>query len=694
VARPRLILALVTGTLLVPAPASAAEAPQINATWVENVTATSADLKAEIDSGGAAATYRFDYLTLAAYEANQKAGKDPFSGASKAPLSGSASVKAGVLSQHLASLKGATLYRFRAVATNTEGTTIGPERSLGTQAPTNAFSLLDDRGWEMVSPVEKNGGAIGPPETIFGGGTFQAATDGQSLTYSSADSFAGGTGAPPGSQYIASRGSAGWQSQNITTPLEAGGYGDQPNGVPYQLFSEDLGRALLLDPRHCAGECKRSYSLRDSATGALAPSPQEVGLAFQGSSADLHHLFFSSPKGLYGWEGKGGFAELSAVPGATLAAPSGAISSDGDRVYFTQEGNLYLREEGETKQVDQAQGGGGSFQVASTDGRYGLFTKAGHLYRYDAIAEIATDLTPAGEVKGVLGASEDASKVYYLDGTGLHFWSAGTTTGVAPGAQAAAPSDYPPATGTSRVSKDGTHLLFLSAEELSGYESNGHSEAFLYGPPPGGGAAKLTCVSCNPTGERPEGDSSIPGAIKNGQAQGATQAYRPRALSLSGNRVFFESLDDLSPQDSNSATDVYEWEAQGEGDCQREGGCAQLISSGKGEGEASFIDASADGADAFFITDASLVIGDPGSLDLYDARIGGGFPTPPNGIACEGDACQPLPEAPEDPTPGTLVRGPGNPAPRFSKPKQQRKGKHKSGHHKKKHHHRRHGGKK
>ena len=30
-------------------------------------------------------------------------------------------------------------------------------------------------------------------------------------------------------------------------------------------------------------------------------------------------------------------------------------------------------------------------------------------------------------------------------------------------------------------------------------------------------------------------------------------------------------------------------------------------------------------------------------------------------IPCEGDACQPLPPEPEDPTPGTLVPNPGNP---------------------------------
>ena len=95
---------------------------------------------------------------------------------------------------------------------------------------------------------------------------------------------------------------------------------------------------------------------------------------------------------------------------------------------------------------------------------------------------------------------------------------------------------------------------------------------------------------------------------------------------------------------------------------------------------AGFLDASVNGSDAFFLTDSSLAFGDPGSFDVYDAREGGGFPTPPNFIACEGDACQPLPEAPEDPTPGTLVPNAGNPPPRFIKVGAKGKKKHHKGH--------------
>lgn len=694
------------------------------------VTATSARLRAEINPEGVATFYRFEYLTQAAYEANLKAAKDPFSGAAKAPLSGSAGIGSGsvpvAVAQHIGGLSPEAVYRYRAVATNSEGTTTGPERSLGTQAPTNAFSLLDNRGWELVSPQDKNGGAIQPPEGIFGGGVFQAAANGQSLTYSSADSFGSPQGAPAGSQYIATRTASGWSTENITTPLLAGSYGEDPDGVPYQLFSGDLSRGLLSNGQRCrgpVGECPvinpplpgtgapagyRGYYLRDNSDGgfesllsatALAHTPlgpEQFEVDFAAASPDLAHVVLSScaalttdaievpaPEGcdpdqqnLYLWSSSGLVlvnllpGETQGTPGAAVAAPAGAVSANGNRVYWTQGGDLYLREGTETVQADAAQGGGGTFETASADGRFAFFAVAEHLYRYDATSELATDLTPSGGVEGVLGASEDGSRVYYLSSAGLFLWNAGLTSEVAAAADA---GNYPPAIGTARVSPDGDHLLFLSAAELTGYENEGAMEAFLYGPPPGGGPAVLTCVSCNPTGERPQGDASVPGAVANGQGVNATHIYKPRALSADGQRVFFESADDLAIQDSNNEIDVYQWEAEGKGSCTREGGCTGLVSSGRSPEASLFIDASTDGSSAFFLTDSSLAFGDPGSYDLYVAREGGGFPAPPNVIPCIGDACQPLPEAPEDPTPGTLVPNSGNPAPRFVKAKEPRK---------------------
>jgi hypothetical protein len=108
-----------------------------------------------------------------------------------------------------------------------------------------------------------------------------------------------------------------------------------------------------------------------------------------------------------------------------------------------------------------------------------------------------------------------------------------------------------------------------------------------------------------------------------------------------------------------------------------------LLSSGRSPAGARFVDASADGADVYLITEESLVGTDPGSIDLYDAREGGGFPEPAKPIACVGDACQILPREPDDPTPGTLAPNPGNPARHFVKEKSRR-----ARHHRRQHRHR------
>jgi hypothetical protein len=108
--------------------------------------------------------------------------------------------------------------------------------------------------------------------------------------------------------------------------------------------------------------------------------------------------------------------------------------------------------------------------------------------------------------------------------------------------------------------------------------------------------------------------------------------------------------------------DVYEWEAKGEGSCALAAGCISILSNGALPQGASFADASADASDAYFLTAASLLPQDPGSMDLYDAKVGGGFPEPQPQIPCEGDACQVLPAVPTEPSLATLAKGAGNPA--------------------------------
>jgi hypothetical protein len=710
-------------------------------------------LWAEINPNGEATTYRFEYIGAAAYQANVEAGHDGFLGAARVPGAKDAGIGAGstplAVSQTLIAplnpLTPVTAYRYRPVATNPSGLTTGATRTLTTEQAGNVFSLPDSRAWELVSPVDKGGGAIAAPGSLFGGGTIQAASGGSAITYGSASSFGTAQGSPSASQYVSGRNGAGWSTENISAPTRSGSYGDHPDGVPYRLFSPDLEAGLLFGGQLCRGVpgCPApapplpdsgapspyaTYYLRDAggayhsllvpadlAHSAVSPAHFTVSLA--AASSDLSTVVLSScaaltanateisagpgecvdgERNLYRWSGGG--LELvnllpsasTGTPGAQIAAPLGAVSEDGSRVYFadSEDGFLYLHEAGgPTRWVEESLPGRASFQTASADGSVAFLLGAGHLYRYLASTNTATDITPGGGVTGVIGASAGGDRVYFQDAAGLELWDEGATSLVAPGANASAPSDHPPATATARVSADGRRLAFLSAAELGGHDNIDaetglpDTELYLFDA---GGAGTLVCASCNPTGERPRGSASIPGAEVNG----TTTAYRPRVLSADGRRLFFDSADRLLVPDTNSRPDVYQWEAQGEGGCTRSPGCVNLVSSGHADG-ASFLDASADGNDVFFLTGESLVRRDPGSIDVYDARAGGGLAEPEEPISCVGDACQALPNPPEDPGVGTLVSNSGNPPLKIVKEKRKH-----HRHHKKRHRHpgRRHGG--
>jgi hypothetical protein len=592
--------------------------------------------------------------------------------------------------------------------------------ALAALAPATASALPDGRGWELVSPVEKNGGSVAAARAIAGGGVLQAAADGGSVTYGSAISFGPGAGSsPPASQYLSARGPGGWSTANLTVPILSGSYGPSPNGVPYQLFSPDLSRGLLLGGRHCRSAeagCPVAnpslpgtdapagyvdYYLRQGAgfeallgagdVTATALDPTEFDLRFAGATPDLSQVLLEScaaltanatevPLGascdpakqnLYRWSA-GGLTLVNSVPGAELATQAGAVSTSGSRVYWVDsgDGGLRLREGASVKRVDEDASEDGAFQAASADGSVAFFTTpAGHLWRYDALADSATDLTPGGGVIGVLGVSNDGTYAYYVAGDGLHVGHSGTvlkapTNGLVP----TDASNFPPTTGSARVSANGAKLAFVSKAALTAFNNTDQktglpdSEVFLYDA----GTNALRCLSCRANGTRPVGSSSIPGANPNGEGKGAAYSYKPRALSADGNRIFFDSSDVLVGADSNNQPDVYEWQPFS-ASCAKATGCIDLISSGRAPGGATFVDASFNGDDAFFLTDGSLVGADSGSFDLYDARVGGGFPEPAPPIPCNGDACQNLPSETIDPGLGTLVPGPGNPKSHYFK---------------------------
>jgi hypothetical protein len=249
---------------------------------------------------------------------------------------------------------------------------------------------------------------------------------------------------------------------------------------------------------------------------------------------------------------------------------------------------------------------------------------------------------------------------------------------------------------TDRVSPNGRWFAFMSSRSLTGYDNRDavsgepEEEVYLYDAEANNGEGRLVCASCDPTGARPHGILDV-GTVVNTLAidnrrhwaghwiaadlpdwvpyRSSQTAYQSRYLFDSG-RLLFNGVGALVPQDSNGTADVYESEPPGVGGCSEaslsfsasSGGCVALISSGTSKEESAFADASENGDDVFFYTTAQLVRADVDtSMDVYDARVVGGFGESPPPPVCEGDACQSPFAAPTDQTPGSLTyHGPGN----------------------------------
>jgi hypothetical protein len=411
--------------------------------------------------------------------------------------------------------------------------------------------------------------------------------------------------------------------------------------------------------------------------------------------------------------------------GSDLSSLHNAISADGSRIFWTSytgttssaeahPGQIFVRIDGkETRKVSTVVTPEPAFfWTAADDGSTAIFEVAagplkGNLY--SLAVDTQTPTLIAEGVEGPMGASEDASRVYFastedLDGTGpaaagdhnLYLYEAdpGGGTGVttflmeladrdigpaaaSSGNQPTRPVDRWASTRAARISPDGLHATFMSlaSPTPTGYDNREgatdqpSAEVYLYDAV----EDELRCVSCNPTGARPVADEVArvgEDLFAAARIQGWEFAFHaPRVLSDDGTRVFFESFEALVPRDTNATWDVYQWEEEGKGTCttsretfsEDSGGCVDLISAGTSPSVSTFLDADPSGDNIFFSTQSSLVGPDYGLNDVYVARVGGGFPEPQTPAPCAGEACQsPSPPLPEAIPPTETSSGAGN----------------------------------
>ncbi len=387
------------------------------------------------------------------------------------------------------------------------------------------------------------------------------------------------------------------------------------------------------------------------------------------------------------------------APDATFGAPnetgdpadppdfSHVISADGSRVFWTdlhlglEEGHVYVRENGST--TVPVSEGTARYWTATPDGRYAFYTEGAgresRLWRFDAEGAEREALTVADAgVLGVVGVNEvgeDGSYVYFvaegrlmagknaegrepLEGQpNLYLLHGGETSFIATlapedegtiayGGEGGSFGDWEPGLGhrTAEVTPNGHSVVFQSVLPLTKYDSEGLSEVFVYDSEAVG--ESVFCASCDPSGEPPP--VTEVGGLKVKAAAylpvSWSRTYQPRLISEDGSRVFFDTFEPLVAADPNSQQDVYEWERPGTGACGEHGGCEYLLSGGTSRSGSYLVDASANGDDVFFVSDAKLVPQDENESDhLYDDRVDGAQPSALPG--CAGTSCQQTPLA-------------------------------------------------
>jgi hypothetical protein len=167
--------------------------------------------------------------------------------------------------------------------------------------------------------------------------------------------------------------------------------------------------------------------------------------------------------------------------------------------------------------------------------------------------------------------------------------------------------------GDFQVTPDGNVSVFVSANDLTGFDTAGFSQVYRYDYV----AGQVDCASCPPSLATP--------------TSGAELSEFGRSVSDDG-RVFFTSPSALVLRDANQRPDAYEWS----------GGVVELISTGSSQFDSRLLSVSSDGKNVFFFTHDTLSFLDENgnTVKVYTARENGGYLFDPLPFDCAAsDEC-------------------------------------------------------
>ncbi len=202
--------------------------PVVGFQWASPVKTSEATVNANITPENSATTFKVEWGETAAY--GNTTPSEAIAGVDLAVHLASAS---------LTELKAGTVYHYRFVAENAQGTDVGVDRTFTTfkdvgtpplcaneslRSPAS-IALPECRAYELVSPVDKANGDVLTLKNISGFSLKLArvAPDGNSLAYSAFRAFPGSVAAPYASEYLARRGAAGWGSEALYPPQDSFG---------------------------------------------------------------------------------------------------------------------------------------------------------------------------------------------------------------------------------------------------------------------------------------------------------------------------------------------------------------------------------------------------------------------------------------------------------------------------------------
>lgn len=427
-------------------------------------------------------------------------------------------------------------------------------------------------------------------------------------------------------------------------------------------------------------------------------------------SADLSRVVFSAVSQFGGDAGnaavflrEGEGPALDVSQSETATANNGksryqGASRDGGRIFFTARYGL---------------AGNGSSAGSSSCSNSGLSADGTgcDLYEYDAAKPVGSRLTdlsvdttdPKGAgVVGVLATSDDGTHVYFAargqlvpgegrtgsaneaaDAFNVYLRRGGETRYVGTVLESEATGDGGTLTRTefsrrwtSQATPDGRHLLFETAARTPG----GASMAYLYSDEP---TPTTVCLSCRQDGGQPRAHPGFTPLLSMALTNPQGLPVKPVSLTANGQRAFFYSRDALAYGAVSGSRNLFEWsngqvsliatEPSGVGGALEEG------TNGADPPSKLFAGASLDGGDVYFVTPRKLTSEDLDERwDIYDARVGGGYPP-----RAQVSVCDPLSEgscqgqsAPSQSgtAPATTAANlPGNPAPKEAAKKKTKK---------------------